>query len=155
MLLEEKVAEGNRPKAADSFAELRVRVELRRQGTNFRGKLGVHRFTLLLTLLEFGPKSAYGICGAIGFIKGDVEGHDLGAVVVENVQHGREMGARKGPLAESLLRLLVYRDDDDAGIGRSGAGGPITKARVQRVELETLEEGKQGGGSLAKKRKVI
>ncbi len=91
----------------------------------------------------------------IGFTEGYVKRGDGRAVLAKHVQQFREIRSRKGPAPESFLRLLVDIHDRDARVRVRESSGPVTKARIQRVELQPLRQLGERSLFFLKKNQVV
>ncbi len=150
-----EVAEYYRAKSIDGLAELRIGIELRCESADLRLKFRVHGFAAFSSLFQLRPERAYGVGRAVRFVERNIKRDHFGAIVVKRVEHGSEVRPGEGPLSQHFLRLLVDFHDDNAGIGWSCVGWPVTEARIQRVVFEALEKSKDGSSFLAEKREVI
>ena len=144
----EKVSQHHRPEAVDGLPETLVRVVAFRQIAHFLFQFGVNRPALRATLFQLRPKRANRSRRLVWFVEGDVERRHLRAVFTEHVQHRSEVRARKRPLAQHFLRVLIDINDHDAWIGRSQLYGAQAKTRVQRIELQALDEYEERAGVL-------
>src|SRR6266481_3646360 len=155
--VQEKIAQDDRSEPPDSFSELFVGVRRHRELLHLRGDPGIYWHARFFSLLQLGPKHAQRSRVAIQFrlAESDIKPGDFGAIVVKGIQHFCEIGAGKRPAAEHLLGVLIDIHDDDARIGPRGSPRPVTKARVESIQLQPLHKFEQGGPFLLKKDKVI
>ncbi len=147
--VQEEISEDHVSKSLDGPRELFVSIIFFRQAIKIRDHARICAATLLLPLDDGLPQFADRRSGFIGLAEGDIEGRDFRAVLAQRVQHVREMRAREWPASQNFLRALVDVHDDDARIGMLVSVRPEAKSQIERVELQPVDEGKDGRGTVA------
>ncbi len=142
-------------KALDRRCKLRVRIVFRGELPHFGAQLWIDRLPCLLPLIELLGQSPNWSRGLIRLAKGDVEGRYFGSVFMQNVQQLCKIRPRKRPAPENFLRFLIDIHDNDGGIIRREALGPVAKARIQSVEFQALGKLRNGASFLLQKHQVI
>src|SRR6201998_1505642 len=153
--VKKEIAENHGAEILDGLCELFVGVVNDDRFLQFRHQAGIDWLAAFLGRFEVGPQRAQGRRNLVRFAESDVESRDLGFVFMQRVQKMREVNARKRPLAQNFLRVLIDIYDHDARINGSGAGRTITKAGIQRRIFEALQEIENRRGTFTKEGEEI